>query len=92
VIGGDDGDVKLKEVELYNWQTKQTYSFPELPYGVSGMVGTIVNGAQVFCGGEATVVQSKCYKLELRNLTWIEVSHILKITCLSEISILIKTF
>ena len=76
LIGGQNGGGKLKKVELYNWQTTAICYFPDLPYGISGMVGTIVNGSQVFCGGETTVAQSKCYKLELSHLTWIEVSHI----------------
>ncbi len=58
---------------------------PELPYGISGMVGTIINGSQVFCGGETNELQTnvlltKCYKLLLSNLTWIEVSYILRTT------------
>jgi hypothetical protein len=88
VIGGENGGGKLKTIELYNWQTKETCFLPDLPYGVSGMVGTIINGSQVFCGGETTDVQAKCYKLELSTLAWIEVGQILRKTCLMEILIL----
>jgi len=78
VIGGENGDGKLKAVELYNWQLSEICDLPELPFGVSGMVGTIINGSQVFCGGETNVLLTKCYKLLLSNMTWIEVSYILR--------------
>ncbi len=80
MIGGESGGVKLKKVELYNWKTKERCYKQDLPYGVSGMVGTIINGNQVFCGGETNVLLTKCYKLVSSNLTWIEVSNLLNAT------------
>ena len=67
---------KLSSVELYNWQTNVYCTFTSLPYNISGLVATALpNGTQIFCGGETTTVQSKCFRLS--NRTWIEVSHFL---------------
>ncbi len=68
--------MKLKTVLLYNWQTNTTCDTEPIPQKLSGMVGTLINERQIFCGGEAIVVQSKCY--ELIDFSWVEVSYIAK--------------
>ena len=64
---------KLKSVELFNWKTSAVCDLPDLPFNISGMVGTVLNQTQFFCGGQTTVVQSNCYRLDLKSKTWIEV-------------------
>jgi hypothetical protein len=74
IIGGQRRNgTKTNSVEVYNWQTSSTCFSEYLPYNISGMVGTLMNGIQIFCGGEATIVLTKCYKL-LEDLSWKEVS------------------
>ncbi len=74
LVGGQrKSGTKTNSVEVYNWKTK-SYCFSEdFPYNASGMVGTAVNGVYIFCGGETTIVQTKCYML-LDDFTWMEVS------------------
>ena len=74
MIGGETyNSSKLKSVELFNWKTSAVCDLPDLPFNISGMVGTVLNQTQFFCGGQTTVVQSKCYSLDLNSKTWIEV-------------------
>ena len=77
LIGGQrKSGMKTNTVEVYNWQTNTACDSEALPYNISGMVGTLINGAHIFCGGETTLVQSKCYTL-LDNFSWMEVSYMI---------------
>ena len=74
MLGGINETGFLSSVELFNWQTGEQCHLPDLPYPVYGHVGTVLDGVPVFCGGDNGLIQYKCFKLNLTDLTWNRVS------------------
>lgn len=74
MLGGINETGFLSSVELFNWQSGEQCHLPDLPYPVYGHVGTVLDGVPVFCGGDNGLIQYKCFKLNLTDLTWNRVS------------------
>jgi len=74
IIGGDSSGGKENSTELFNWETGEHCKFVDLPYGVAGHIGTVINGVPVFCGGHLGSDPSRfCRKYIIQSKEWVQV-------------------
>jgi hypothetical protein len=74
IIGGDG---LITSIELFNWQSGKQCKLGDLPYGVGGHSGIIMNGTVAFCGGNSedhTDAESRCYKFNKATTSWTQAS------------------
>ena len=76
IFGGDSANDKEKSLELFNWETWDHCKLGNLPYGVAGHSGTVMNGIPVFCGGYSSHSSSWCFKYNIQSKEWEQVKKL----------------